>query len=131
MKPMYQKQKASMKLAHNGTAFVACAGYCSMQYLLSGFEPWFYNSGLYGWNNDTYFIRDIAGNTWAISTGYRNMQAEHLPYDLMEEYERKAAATSDIGERRALCREFLAWVANNDCIEPDFSKRKYHVCNYK
>ena len=131
MKPRYSKQKTSMRVAHGGTGFVSCAGYCSMHALLSGFEPWFYNAGLYGWNNDTYLIRDICGNTWAISTGYRNLQAEHLPYDIMEEYEKKAAATQDIEERRALCREFLARVANEDCNEPEMKKRKYHVCAYK
>lgn len=83
------KIKMSMKQAHAGARKVYAAGYCSMQYLLYGKAPFAYNAGLYGWNNDSYLIFTKSGAT-VISTGYRNMQAEHIPYNTLEKYEKQA-----------------------------------------
>ena len=106
------KVKMSMKQAHSGARCVACAGYCTMHYLLSGESPFAYNAGLYGWNNDSYYVIDRIGRSWVISTGYRNMQAEHLPYDIVERYEKQAAALQSIDERRALLRDMLSHIMN-------------------
>lgn len=83
------KTKMSMKQAHAGARKVYAVGYCGMQHLLYGKEPFAYNAGLYGWNNDSYLIFSKRG-TVVISTGYRNMQAEHIPYSTMEKYEKQA-----------------------------------------
>ena len=60
-----------------------------MQYLLTFKEPFAYNAGLYGWNNDSYLIFTKSGMV-VISTGYRNMQGNHIDYDTMEKYEKQA-----------------------------------------
>ena len=83
------KIKMSMKQAHAGANKVYAAGYCAMQYLLYGKEPFAYNAGIYGWNNDSYLIFTKSGMV-VISTGYRNMQADHIPYITMEKYEKQA-----------------------------------------
>ena len=83
------KTKMSMKQAHAGAKRVYAVGYCNMQYLLRHKEPFAYNTGLYGWNNDSYLIFTKHGMV-VISTGYRNMQAEHIPYITMEKYEKQA-----------------------------------------
>ncbi len=82
-----------------------------MWYLLNRREPFAYNAGLYGWNNDTYYIVDSAGNSWALSTGYRNTQGERLPYEIMHEYETKAKECIESSERDKILRDFLAKVA--------------------
>ena len=83
------KIKMSMKQAHAGARKVYAVGYCGMQHLLYGKEPFAYNVGIYGWNNDSYLIFSKRG-TLVISTGYRNMQAVHIPYSVMEKYEKQA-----------------------------------------
>lgn len=83
------KTKMSMKQAHAGARKVYAAGYCSMQCLLNYKEPFAYNAGLYGWNNDSYLIFTKRGAV-VISTGYRNMQGAHIDYDTMEKYEKQA-----------------------------------------
>lgn len=83
------KIKMSMKQAHAGARKVYAVGYCGIQYLLYGKEPFAYNAGIYGWNNDSYLIFSKRG-TVVISTVYRNMQADHIPYDVMEKYEKQA-----------------------------------------
>ena len=49
------------------------AGYCEMEYLLRGHNRIGYNSGVYGWNFDTYVI-----GKYAISTGYRNVPGARI-----------------------------------------------------
>lgn len=41
-------------------------GYCGAQYLLWNVEPFAYNSGVYGWNCDYYYVNGVC-----ICTGYR------------------------------------------------------------
>lgn len=52
------------------------AGYCDLQYIMNGYEPTYYNAGVYGWNNDMYI--DYPTDT-IITTGYRNMRGERIP----------------------------------------------------
>lgn len=83
------KTKMSMKQAHAGAKRVYAVGYCNMQYLLRHKEPFAYNTGIYGWNNDSYLIFTKSGMV-VISTGYRNMQGGHIDYDIIEKYEKQA-----------------------------------------
>ena len=83
------KIKMSMKQAHAGARKVYAVGYCAMQYLLRYKEPFAYNAGLYGWNNDSYLVFGTNGAV-VISTGYRNMQGSHIDYNIIEKYEKQA-----------------------------------------
>lgn len=60
-------------------------GYCDLQNIFKGVEPDFYNCGVYGWNCDIYDT--TAG---AITTGYRNMRGERIPYEMIERYDKAA-----------------------------------------
>jgi hypothetical protein len=54
------KVKTSMKI----TGYFKhsyCGGYADRQYIMNGYEPTYYNAGVYGWNNDMYI--DYATNT--------------------------------------------------------------------
>ena len=62
--------------------FCKAAGYCSLQYLFRGIEPNFYTHGIYGWNFDAY----THGNK-CVTTGYRNMIGDSIPYDVCKKYE--------------------------------------------
>lgn len=61
-------------------------GYCNMYYLLTGVEPRYYNSGVYGWNWDAY---EIAPNI-CIITGYRNTLGENIDREEFANYEDQA-----------------------------------------
>lgn len=62
------------------------AGYCSMQYLLSGKTPIAYTCGVYGWNFDAYAV-----GSYTICTGYRNMPGEQVAdYETIRAYETAA-----------------------------------------
>lgn len=60
-------------------------GYCDLCDIMNGYEPRFYNCGVYGWNCDIY----TAGNI-AITTGYRNMRGERIPSEILQRYTKKA-----------------------------------------
>ena len=62
-------------------------GYCDLQSLLHYEEPIAYNFGVYGWNFDVYNVDGVA-----ITTGYRNMCGDNIPYEIAREYEEKARA---------------------------------------
>ena len=47
---------------------IKMAGYCELQHLLRGQEPFAYTCGTYGWNYDVYKVNGVT-----ICTGYRNM----------------------------------------------------------
>lgn len=64
---------------------IVTAGYCDLQYLLSGIDPVGYNAGINGWNYDVYIIGDIG-----ILTGYR-MPNKYPRAAKIEEYEQKAS----------------------------------------
>ena len=60
-------------------------GYCGLQHLLWFEKPIAFNSGVYGWNYDVYCINDIY-----ITTGYRSMVGQNIPYELAKKYDDKA-----------------------------------------
>ena len=65
--------------------FCKSVGYCGLQNLFRGIEPNFYTHGIYGWNFDAY----TNGNK-CITTGYRNMIGDHIPYEVCKAYEEQA-----------------------------------------
>lgn len=60
---------------------VFCCGYCELYFLLKRFDRIGYNSGIYGWNYDTFrfFVND---KTYYLTTGYRNTIGKKIPYEL-------------------------------------------------
>lgn len=80
------KMKTSMKVTdlYKNTISI---GYCNAQHLLSGKQPKFYNSGIYGWNNDIY--TDLPQDT-CIVTGYRNLRGISPNYETLRYYEKQA-----------------------------------------
>lgn len=106
-----RKQRATAKCireAERAGAPTVHVGYCDAQYLLSGIEPDYYTTGVYGWNCDIY---RIAGLT--ICTGYRGMIG--VPAVDTAEYERKARIADTAEERIKLLAEWIA--ANLDAIQ--------------
>lgn len=63
-------------------------GYCGAWYLLRGIEPIAYTAGIYGWNEDVYYV----GNSTYISTGYRPHGTRKVSFELLESYEKQAKA---------------------------------------
>lgn len=55
-------------------------GYCGAQNLLSGLDAYAYNSGVYGWNWDAYYI----GGGVSVCTGYRNLTGDSVKYSDLE-----------------------------------------------
>lgn len=68
---------------------VFSCGYCEIPAMTEKLRPEVYNSGLYGWNYDGYRI----GDYWIVS-GYRNCPGIPIPWDLIENFNRKAASYS-------------------------------------
>lgn len=63
---MYMKMKMTRnQIADLPANKIVTAGYCDLQYLLSGVDPIGYNAGVYGWNYDVYVLDGIC-----ILTGY-------------------------------------------------------------
>ena len=81
------KIKATRKQINYVWRNVYCAGYCDLQYIMRGYEPRYYNSGVYGWNWDAY---TDAKTDAVITTGYRNMVGERVPNELIEKYTERA-----------------------------------------
>ena len=79
------KKRITMKAVVNDYKKVYRCGYCDLQNIFYGIEADYYNAGVYGWNCDIYEI----GNT-AITTGYRNMRGERIPYEMIERYDKAA-----------------------------------------
>ena len=81
------KTHTSMKAIRNNWRKVNQCGYCDLQYIMNGKDPWYYNSGVYGWNCDVYtnVKHDIA-----ITTGYRNMTGKLIPAELIKKYSNRA-----------------------------------------
>ena len=66
-----------------------CFGYCELQDLLRGCEPFAYTCGVYGWNADIYSTNTAK----TIVTGYRPFGREpKITWEQVREYNRKAAA---------------------------------------
>ena len=78
-----RKQHTSMTKINKYWNYVFYAGYCDLYDIFTGYEPQFYNSGVYGWNCDIYcdYTKDIA-----ITTGYRNMKGKRIPTEIISKY---------------------------------------------
>ena len=84
-------------------------GYCDAYYLLHGFYPTYYTSGVYGWNADVYIINGVA-----IVTGYRPFGTK-LSYGLVDRLNhqaKKAVEADDLEALEEIRTEFL-----NICIK--------------
>ena len=79
------KYKASKKDI-NASYDVYKVGYCTIQYLLNGIEPFAYSARAEGWACDYY---DFGGGI-VVSTGYAPTGAA-VPYELSRKYDDKAA----------------------------------------
>lgn len=81
------KIRTSIKYIRNVWRKTYYCEYCDLQYIMTGTEPTYYNSGIYGWNCDIYcdYKRDIA-----ITTGFRNMTGKRIPSELIEKYTAEA-----------------------------------------
>ena len=60
-----------------------CIPYCKAQHLLTGLQPNFYNSGVYGWKYDAYDYKGVL-----IVSGYNAFGKQAIA--IVEEYEEKA-----------------------------------------
>lgn len=91
---------------------VVAVPYCRLQFALNTVEPFAYSAGTYGWSCDYYELpRGIV-----VSTGYRAI-GEHVPYDLLEEYDERARRicedTRDYGTRCRVLGHLLADLAGD------------------
>lgn len=86
------KIQSSMKVTKNFSHVFRC-GYCDLQNILprSVFDPVYYNTGVYGWNNDMYvdYHHDAI-----ITTGYRNMRGTCIPQKALDFYNDRALRIS-------------------------------------
>lgn len=64
--------------------------YCGAWYLLRGLEPIAYTAGIYGWNEDIYYVGNNNHTNTFITTGYRPHGTKHVSYDILESYEEQA-----------------------------------------
>ena len=92
------KVKTSMKVT-GYFKHIYYAGYADLQYIMNGYEPTYYNAGVYGWNNDMYV--DYRTDT-IISTGYRNMRGTRIPNYIVKAFSENA---KDILTARGLSYE--------------------------
>lgn len=79
--------KTTKKSVMNGYCKVISIGYCGAQYLLKYQDRIAYTTGRDGWNADIYYFGNIA-----IVTGYRPFGNIDPDYELVNSYEKKAAA---------------------------------------
>lgn len=96
------KIKTSMTYIRQLYACYSC-GYADLQYIMYGYDPTYYNAGLYGWNCDIYTSGGVA-----ISTGYRNTRGKWIPDDLIADFTAKAKAIREIYLNWQECAEKLA-----------------------
>lgn len=82
-------------------------GHCSLQNLLKYEERLGYNQGIYGWNWDAYKLDDFV-----ITTGYRSMPGNPIPYDIIQEFESKAKDIHDPEKMKPLINDFLKVLKN-------------------
>ena len=79
------KFRTTNKQIKNNYGYIVRVGYCDLQDLLTGVDPFAYTCGVYGWNFDVY---EVNGTT--ICTGYRGMVGRSVNYERLKEYEAKA-----------------------------------------
>lgn len=94
------KTRTSMKICESYGHVVSIPN-GTIQYLMCGIEPRYYNCGTYGWNCDIYtdWSRDLL-----ITTGYRNTRGKRISYDFAKKYDDIAKdiceSTNDWDERQ-------------------------------
>lgn len=90
------KLRATKKEIKQDSYRVLAVGYCDLQYLLRGCEPFAYSCGVYGWCCDYY---DLYNGRYrlTISTGYSPLSSQNIPkekeakkWDIFQRYESKA-----------------------------------------
>ena len=79
------KFKTTNKAIKENYSKIVRIGYCDLQTLLRGLEPFAYNCGVYGWNADFYNLDGVI-----ICTGYRSLIGESIPHEIIKKYELKA-----------------------------------------
>ena len=115
------KEKMTMKICkYFDRAF--SAPYCALQDICpeAFIQPRYYNSGVYGWNNDMYVIHGII-----ITTGYRNLRGEEIPPEIIEKYSEKAVA---IKERYPF---FSTWEETYNLLYANFADMAKELCDLK
>ena len=88
-------------------------GYCGAWHLLKGLEPIAYTAGIYGWNEDIYYV----GNNTYIATGYRPHGTRKVPYEKFEEqakaiYDGNEDYNTKIAKIAKIREEFLKSACN-------------------
>lgn len=91
---MYNTKMSMLEVMKVADHVFSC-GYCDLWHTLHFTTRDGYNSGVYGWNNDIYFIR-VYGEVVAITTGYRNTRGYRIPGELLKKYEALAIENSSI-----------------------------------
>jgi hypothetical protein len=84
------KFKTTNKQIKNNYGYIVRVGYCDLQDLLHGAEPFAYTCGIYGWNADFYNIDGVC-----ICTGYRSLVGDNIPSDIIKKYQKKAKAIKE------------------------------------
>ena len=84
------KYRTSVKALREGCSNLWYTGYAELQFLLRNHDAVAYTCGVYGWNFD---VNEVYGLT--ICTGYRGMPGKRLDWDMVREYEKKAAKIWD------------------------------------
>jgi len=75
------KIKTTKKAIKNSGQKILKVGYCDLQYLLQGKNPFAYSTRVEGWACDYYEINDII-----ISTGYAPI-GDQVDYNIIKKYE--------------------------------------------
>ena len=84
------KFRTTNKQIKNNYGYIVRVGYCDLQDLLRGKEPFAYTCGIYGWNADFYDVDGVC-----ICTGYRSLCGENIDYNIIKKYQKKAEAISE------------------------------------
>lgn len=90
------KLRASKKTIKENSYRILSVGYCDVQYLLKGEEPFSYCCGVYGWCCDNYELNN-GKHRLLISTGYSPIESQNIDkntlknkYEIIKKYEDKA-----------------------------------------
>lgn len=81
------KFRTTNKQIKNNYGYIVRVGYCDLQDLLTGVDPFAYTCGVYGWNADFYDVDGVC-----ICTGYRSLCGENIDYSIIRKYQEKAKA---------------------------------------
>ena len=84
------KFKTTNKQIKNNFGYIVRVGYCDLQDLLRGVDPFAYTCGVYGWDADFYNIDGVC-----ICTGYRSLVGDNISSDIIKKYQKKAKAIKE------------------------------------